>query len=243
MHTDDDRPLTEADVTSHTRFGPRPVPKGHRTSSRFPRPATKSSRIIPTAPMSPDGRSAYPTPSLSTKIVVWGGVALGVAGATAGAITAARKIAGMIESDPPKSRPRSIRNETALAPRFTDRDEEEREAIRRRARQQAREDSEEVARLRAEAARRRNPPKRGNVAKDLTRTATDLSSGLEGVARSLSSAFDAFRGVASQASGIVAEFALAADAVRNALHGDGKTATKPDASVPRGDDASRPHRL
>ena len=46
---------TDADITSETRFGPRPVPKGHR------RPAGPQDyrRIPPSGDVSPDGKRAY----------------------------------------------------------------------------------------------------------------------------------------------------------------------------------------
>ncbi|MGR3521186.1 MAG: hypothetical protein ACU0FT_00360 [Paracoccus sp. (in: a-proteobacteria)] len=234
MHHSEDDPnhLTEADRTSETRFGPRPVPEGHRPPGSHPLRALKASR-----------RAAARGPSLSAKIIVWGGVGLGVAGVTAGTLMAARKIVGIPESDRPRSGRATIRDDARLAPRFSALDEDEREAIRRRTREQARQDRAESARLRAEAARDRNPPRRRNAAEELTRTASELSSGLEGVAQSLLTAFQAFRGVAAQASGIVAEFAAAADAVREAVRGNPPPAQQDEASMPRRPDDSRQHRL
>ncbi len=82
MHHSEDDPnhLTEADRTSETRFGPRPVPEGHRPPGSHPLRALKASR-----------RAAARGPSLSAKIIVWGGVGLGVAvgvavGGTVGAV-------------------------------------------------------------------------------------------------------------------------------------------------------------
>lgn len=219
MHPRDDDPRPQADRSSKT-----------------------ISRIIPSAPMSPDGKHAYPNPSLTAKVVVWGGVALGVAGATAAAMLAARKIAGMIADDAPSGRPRRYEgpNDRALAPRFADLDEDEQEEIRRRVRAQARADDREAARLRADAASRRNPP-RGNFAKDLTQTANDLSAGLEGVTKSAVSAFQSFRNIAGQTSGIIGEFVAAADLVRSALRDR-------DTGMPERDEAPEPgdprtHRL
>ncbi|WEF22900.1 hypothetical protein [Paracoccus sp. S3-43] len=231
----DDRPRTEADRTSQTRFGPRPVPPGHHVS--------QSRRVIPSGRVSPDGRPSHPTPSTGAKIALWGGVALGVAGGTAAAIFAIRKIAEAISDDEgprPSHHARPRRNHAA--PRFARMDEEEREAMRRRVRDQDREDRQEVARLRAEAARRRPAPaaprrKKENFAEGLIETSTRLSQGLEGVAKSVALAVESFRGVAGQATGIVQEFAAAADQLRSALRGDNPS----EPHRPHDDD--RTHRL
>lgn len=199
--TDPDRlTLTDADRTSQTRFGPRPVPAGHKTAPR---------RTLSTS----GTRAGHPSTQISTtaKVVVWAGIAVGIAGLTAATSAIAQKLVGSDSDDRPHYRA------TPVAPRFAHLDEDEREAMRRRVRAQAREDSQNAARLRAKASRGRG--NRGNVAKNLTRTATDLSQGLNGVAQSLSGAFAAFRGVSGQATSIVGEFVAAADQLRAILNG------------------------
>lgn len=210
---------TEADHTSQTRFGPRPVPQGHHRGDDYPFQERASSRVIPSGPVSPDGRSAYPTPSLTSKIVVWGGIALGVAGVTAATVIAARKVGDMMADDTPEpTRPaQGYKPQKAhVAPRFSELDEDQQEAMRRRVRARARADEEELARLRASASRRRRKPRR-NLANEMMETATSLSSGLDGVTKSLAGAFEGFRSVAAQASSIVGEFAFAADQLRSIL--------------------------
>ena len=140
----------------------------------------------------------------------------------------ARKLAGTDDAPHPTHR-------QAVAPRFARLEEEEREAMRRRVRAQARDDSVHTARVRAKASRGRS----GNFAKDLTRTATDLSDGLNGVAQSLAGAFQSFRGVSSQATSIVGEFVAAAEQLRAILNGapgpnPGPVQTR--ASRPQSDD-------
>ncbi|MBM3604810.1 MAG: hypothetical protein FJX25_08645, partial [Alphaproteobacteria bacterium] len=181
---------TEADHTSQTRFGPRPVPEGHQTAAAHKRRKTVSSRIPPSGRVSPDGRQVWPEPSLTTKIIVWGGVALGVAGVTAATSMLARKLVG----DDNHASHRHDRHGSTSAPRFAGLDANEQEEIRRRVHAQAREDALHAAELRAKAKRTRRP--RGNIAQDLTKTATELSEGLNGVAQSLGTAFNSFRGVA-----------------------------------------------
>lgn len=233
-HDDTNRPLTEADRTSETRFGPRPVPRGHQMPH--------SRRVIPSGRVSPDGRSSHPTPTTGTRIALWGGIALGVAGGTAAAVLAIRKIAEAISDEPHhRSAHRPDRSRHHSAPRFARMDEDEQEAMRRRVRDQDRDDRQEAARLRAEASRRRpsfgRKPKKGNFAESLIETSTRLSESLEGVAKSMAMAVESFRGVAGQATGIVQEFAGAADQLRSALRGDNPPASH------RSDEDNRTHRL
>lgn len=238
MHSRDDdvHGLTEADRTSRTRFGPRPVPKGHKTASPYPHRPMRSSRVIPSAPMSLDGRAAYPAPSLASRMIVWGGVAVGVAGLTAGAVLAARRIAG---TDKPSKAElmRQQRMQPAVAPRFAEMDEVEQERMRQRVRARARDDQKIAARQRAKAAQ-----SRGNIAQDLTDTADNLSDSLDGVVSSLIGAFHGFRSVAGQASGIVGDFAAAADQISGLLRRDRPNDPR-DAAAPRTSAQDRTHRL
>jgi hypothetical protein len=188
-----------------------------------------SSAVPPSGDVSPDGKEIWPRPSLSAKIIVWGGMALGVAGITAASAIAARKLVG-------SDRPATPRNPSA--PRFAQLDDDEREAMRRRVRAQAREDSTQAARLRSQAGRGRE---KANFAKDLTRTATDLTDGLNGVAQSLVTAFDSFRGVSRQATTIVGDFVAAADQLKSMVNGaPGPKPVQPE-QPPHTDD--RTHRL
>lgn len=174
--------------------------------------------------------------TLTTKIIVWGGVALGVAGATAAGLVAARKIADMLGGEPPR------RPKATLAPRFAEMDEDAREEIRRRARAQARRDSRIDAKTRAEAARRRNPPRR-DAAADLTRTATSLSGGLTGLTDSVIHAVNGFRSVAAQAGAIIAEFSTAAGLLRELMGREQQPQPpEPRAGKPQPEDP-RMHRL
>lgn len=202
MRPQDTHPhLTEADRDSQTRFGTRRVPEGHRTASPYPHRKMVSSRIPPSGEVSPDGRHVWPRPSLAARIIVWGGVAAGVAGLTAAGVAVGRAIAG---NDRPAERDR-------VAPRFAQIDEDEREAMRRRVRAQARADAEAAARLRAKASRSRGTP-----AQRLTETANEVSTGLNAVVGSVLSAFEAFNTVAGQARGVVEQFTRTADQIRDA---------------------------
>ena len=183
-------------------YGRHDVPAKERYAAIEPR------RIPPSGEVSPDGRRTWPEPSLTSKILVLGGAGIMAAAATAGAVLATRRIAGMIAGDEehPVARPR-------LAPRYAALDEDEREAMRRRSRERARSDAAEAARNRVEAARARDLPRR-STAESLTDTATQLAGSLNGVMGSLTGAVAGFRSVAAQAGGILREFTDAADTVR-----------------------------
>lgn len=230
---DNDLGSTEADRTTETRFGPRPVPGGHRSPT-----GVQARRTIPSGRMSPGGQSSYPTPSLGAKIAVWGGVALGVAGGTAAAIFAVRKLADAISGDSSSS----SHDRRHRAPRFVEMDEDDREAMRRRVRAQDREDRQEFARMRAQASqgrsRVRSSGRQGNFVDDVIQTSTRLSESLEGVAKSVSVAMDGFRSVARQATEVVAEFADTADDLRAAIKGERPRRDRADR-----DNHDRTHRL
>lgn len=227
-------PGQEAHEVSHTRFGPRP-PIGQPSTGA---PRLQSRRIPPSGDVSPKGDRAWPKPSLTSQVVVYGGCALMAAAATAGVVLAARKVADMVSGsdDDDRARPQRPRS----APRFVDLDDNEREYMRRRVREQSRADSDQAARLRANAARNRFGP-RPNVGQSVRQTADQISGSLTG----LLSALAGFRGVAQQAGGIIREFSDAADVVRSVLdrnedrHGQTHAARRP---VPREDDR-RTHKL
>ena len=206
-HRDDNTPGHEAHEVSQTRFGPRP-PVGEA-------PIPASRRIPPSGKVSPKGDREWPTPSLTSQVVVYGGAALMAAAATAGVVLAARKIAGMIGGDGDDHRPQPVER-AHVAPRYADMEEYEREAVRRRVREQARADATMAARTRSQASRDRHGP-RPNAAQSLTRTANDLSGSITGMIGALTGAVSGFRSVAQQAGGIVREFSDAADVVRGIL--------------------------
>lgn len=219
MQRDDDvHGLTEADRTSQTRFGPRPVPKGHKTASPYPYRPMRSSKIPPSAPMAPDGRRPWPRPSLTARIVVWGGLAAATAGAAAGAVLLGRKAAQVLGGDRPAPRradPSTRRDPATLAPLFAELDDAERDEIRRLARQRARHDLDrDLARERGRPEAEARSP---GLVEEVTQTAAELSGSLHSVAAAVDHAFGSFRNVASQASAILAEFGAVADQVRGDL--------------------------
>lgn len=179
-------------------------------------------------------------PSLTTKLLVWGGIGVVTAAATAAAILATRR-----PEDEHRDRPALMASgPRPLAPRFAEMDDEAREAVRRRDRERALRERNRIARMRALAARERVAPRR-NAAREMADTASSLSGSLNGLVGSLTSAMAGFRQVAGQAGGILREFSDAADVARDFLDRPQRAApTRDDAdSAARPADHGRRHRL
>lgn len=202
------------------------MPSDQDLTRQASRPARVSRRIpssrIPPSDMGPYEGAERRGATLTNRLLVLGGAGVVAAAVTAGGILAARRLIRAIDGDEVTAKPAQLREQREhLAPRFASMDEEERDALRARARERARRDRNELARLRAQAARDRAAPRaraRGGVAQELTDSATRLSGSLTGVVSSLTGALSGFRMVAAQASGIVREFSDAADVVRGVLN-------------------------
>lgn len=222
-HQDDPPPIThtEADETSQTRFGPRPVPEGHRRPSG----PMESRRIPPHGDVSPDGSHPWPHPSPGAKWLVWGGTGLVAAALTAGTVIAARHLIDLVsEKDGDPRRPAAPRD--SLPPRYaaSGRDMREPPAPRR------------PERIRAEAKPGRPPrparraPRQGLLQEVEANTAS-LTHGVENVMQALTAALTGFRTVAGQAGTIMREFGDAATLVREII--DRKPAAPQPRSTPR----------
>ncbi|RCW79676.1 hypothetical protein [Paracoccus lutimaris] len=208
---------TEADATSETRFGPRPVPEGHR----HPAGPSESRRIPPQGDVSPDGRRVWPRPSPTAKWLVWGGTALAAAAVTAGTVIAARHLLDAVSGPKRRDGP-----ERSMAPRFADLSPEERAAMRRRVRDRDAEDARHFASLRAEAEAglsgagaaqdrpRRRPAPRPSLMEEVEANTAGLQNGLENVMQTLNTAVSGFRAVAGQTGSILREFDGAAEMIR-----------------------------
>lgn len=193
-------------MNSRDDLTPGDVPDAAAPLHETPAPRRLESRVIPpSGPVSPDGKRPWPQHSLKTRLLVWGGLGVMTAAATAATVLTVRHLAQAVTGDPPEKTARSSR-----APRFADLTEEQRDEMRARVRSQARQDSAATARMRARAARRRNPPRR-NAAVDMTRQATELTKSLVGLVGTLGTAMAAFRVVAEQADTIRREFSDVAD--------------------------------
>lgn len=179
---------------------------------------SESRMIPPHGDVSPDGRHVWPRPSLTARVLVYGGVALAAAGATAGAVILARKagcaLSGCRDGDAGQTD----------APRFAATDDTEREAIRRAIARREAEDAawRDALRRRAAAeaaevpaaaparaprrARRRPPPRDGLRIGDLTNALRDASG-------FVAAAVSGFASVARQ-GGLLDQFRNAADLLR-----------------------------
>ncbi|MDO5620188.1 MAG: hypothetical protein Q4G24_01815 [Paracoccus sp. (in: a-proteobacteria)] len=184
----DNRPrLTDAAVTSQTRFGPRPAHPNHHVASPY-RPSTLDSRrVIPSGDVSPGGDRVWPRPSLTSKLLVWGGMGVAAAALTAGGILAARKVVDALAGEP--QRPQSFGSQ---------------ETARRHAAPQ---------RFLDEAPRPKRRP-RPSLLSEVNSTTQQLSGGLNSVIGSLAGAVAGFRAVARDADGIIRDFNQTADSIR-----------------------------
>lgn len=208
---------TDADVTSETRFGPRPVPAGHRRPSG----AYESRHIPPSGDVSPDGRRAYPRPSRFAKWVVWGGTGIAAAALTAGTVFATRQLCDLIDdrkakSPTPRTPPAPKPAPAAQPLRFSTRENASQEPA-----------PEPVRPEPAPRPSARRPS--NNIMKEIQTNTADLTDTVDNVMRSLTSAMTGFRGVAAQASSIVREFGDAAELVRNIIAPAASNVSRPTA--------------
>lgn len=214
---DDDFPPTEADLTSQTRFGPRHSPKGHRVTSQ----RLESRRIPPHGDVSPDGRKIWPTPSLTTKILVWGGTGIAVAAATAGTVMAARHVADMVAGPatpkrPPAPGPRPEVQRSAPAPDY----------------------------VQAEPRPRRAKAKRKPLMDEIQDNTHRLSVSASDVVGALGALLTGFRLVAENGGDIVRQFSDTANSIRSFLDREPATEKHRDAAeAPDSAADPRTHRL
>ena len=143
----------------------RPVDRGQETY----RPSGHVSR--PTPPhgdVSPEGDRAWPKPSMTSRVLVYGGAGIAAAAATAAAVLAVRKVADLVTGGDELDRHAERVAEKARvrvydeahgrysAPRMAAMTERDREAMRARARARMRQDDAERDRLRSDARRKQD---------------------------------------------------------------------------------------
>ncbi|MFD1882398.1 hypothetical protein [Paracoccus pacificus] len=210
-------------------------------------------RIIPHGDVSLDGRAAYPSPSLSSKIIVWGGLAVGVAGLTAASVMAARGVAHLIAGDDDdKDDARPMRRTARRRPG---------QPMRPRARVTAMEGSRGFAEFQhqvdemtgAEGPPRPQRPRRPARRRPQPRQAgmmENVSDGFGRLASTISGAIAGLQYVAREAGGLISSFADTADNLRGVFRRDGsrsgENADDPRASAgsaQKDPDALRRHRL
>jgi hypothetical protein len=238
----------------------RPVDRGQETSERSDH---VSRRIPPHGDVSPEGDRAWPRPSMTSRVVVYGGTALAAAAATAAAVLAVKKVADVVTGNDELDRDADEAAERARvkvydeasgrrsAPRYVAMSEREREAMRARARDRMRQEEIERDRLRANARRNRDderdaprsrprPPRPAvqpmGFLDDVEHTAKRLSRTVNEVAAGINAAVAAFRSVSTQAEQVMREFSGTAEQVRSFL------GTGSDSAGARRDPYRRPRR-
>lgn len=158
-NSDPDRLPPNSYATRHRGPG-RPV---DRSQERYQPSPYAPQRTLPHGDVSLDGTRAWPQPSMTSRVLTYGGAALAAAAVTAGAVLAVRKVADLVtgnddldrkaDRQAEKARARVYDADRGRAPGFAKLDEDERAAMRARARRRAEDDRATAARLRAEAAR------------------------------------------------------------------------------------------
>lgn len=228
-------------------------------------PSGHASRPIPPhGDVSQRGDRIWPRPSMTSRVLVYGGAAIAAAAATAGAVLAARKVADMVTGNDDLDREAEDQAEKARArvygasrgrssaPRLMDMPEREREEMRARARSRMQKDEAQRSRVRAEARRAleqddRRPPRPRRPAQsmgflnDVEQTAQRLTRTVNEVVGGIGAAVAAFRSVSAQAEGVMRDFHQAADQVRGFLD-TGRGAGAGAASTPHRDPYRRPSR-
>lgn len=201
-------------------------------------------RTLPHGDVTRDGAHAWPRPSMTSRVLVYGGAALAAAAVTAGTVLAVRKVADLVTgndeldrdadraAEQARERVYDASRGRAAAPRFAAMSDRDREAMRARARARAEEDQRERDRMRAEARgahadrpsdypRRPPPPRKSSnplgILGDIEHTAQTLTRNVNDVVGTIGAAMTAFRAVASQAEGVVREFSGTADQIRSFL--------------------------
>lgn len=172
---------------------------------RRPTGPDESRAIPPRSPVSPDGRTSWPRPSLAARIVVYGGITMAVAGATVGAVLLARSLSGPDgDEDQPDPAPHPAR--TPAAPPYP----------------------AQPAPARTEAAAPRRRPTTGR--RHSLRLA-DFTHAVSDASHFLNVAMAAFSGVAGQARDLHGQYRDLADALHK---GDAPPPTGEGAAGPRG---------
>lgn len=206
-----------------------------RSQERYEPSHLESRRITPHGDVSPQGNRIWPQPSMTSRVLVYGGTALGIAAVTAAGILAVRKVADLVTGNDDldreemraadAARDRVHARTASSAPGFAAMPDREREEMRARARTRMRDDELARRSLREEAEahharpRRRRAPQQGFLeeiehnAQRMTRTVNDVVQGV-------GAAVAAFRSVATQAQGVMRDFGDAADQMRGFFGSD-----------------------
>lgn len=247
----------------HLPQPPHPAANGGPDRPQPGAPRMESRRIPPHGDVSPRGDRVWPRPSMTAKVLVYGGTALGVAAATAAGVLAVRKVADLVSGNDALDRKAERAAEQAAeqaraqvyaaarAPRFAipAAPAPDREEMRARARAKMREDAIARRRLRektrmpppsggARAARAAQPPRRRGLLDEIESNARRMTRTIDDVVGSVGAAVAGFCRVAGQADSVMREFGGAADQLRSFFGGG--HAPRDDARDDARNDARRP---
>lgn len=237
--TDDDKAkISYADIPTETRMGQRPVPEGHLSAEELDERRADMPRRRRHGPRRLHAKGA-PPPSLTGRILVWGGIGVAAAAVTAAAVMAGRHIGEIFADDhrtpstPPNLGPRRVRPLVAAENEIADdvhlanvsagnelrrlrgqiaRQSENLQAELDAARDRAEQAEARLARLMA--AKRKQSK---SFVADVEQNTRKLGGSIDNAVGSLASAVGGFRNVAGQATSLISEFDTAARLIRNLL--------------------------
>ncbi|MBA4492087.1 hypothetical protein [Paracoccus sp. S1E-3] len=174
----------------------------------------------------PPEAQAAPRTRGHSKLVLWGGIGLAAGVSLLAARTLAEALAGDAEDRP---RPKGGRR-GSLAPRFADMDEDDRRALRARARAEVLDFEERAADLREAALRERREKERAARARhrkrarrsmmsDIGSSAVKLATGITTLIAAANAAMDGLQQVSGRTGGIMQDLSDTADKLRGFFDG------------------------
>ena len=157
-----------------------------------------------------------------SKLVLWGGIGLAAGASLLAARALANALAGDAEDRP---MPKAGRRES-LAPRFAEMEEDDRRALRARARAEVLDFEERAADIREAALRERREKERAARARhrkkarrsrvgDVSMSAVKLATNITSLIAAANAAVDGFQQVSGRTGGIMRDFTDTADKLRN----------------------------
>lgn len=223
-----DRSPSDQSPSDRYPFGA-PIDRSQETYRPSPYPAQKT---LPHGDVSPDGTRVWPEPSLTSRVLVYGGAAIAAAAVTAGAVLAVRKVADLVTGDDELHRDadraaEGARERVYSAARRDGPTEREREAMRARARMRMQQDDSHGFGPRGDTAGPRRPdrPRPSRQGKstmsfmaEIEDTTQRLTRNLNSIIAAVGGAMSAFRAVADNAEGVVRDFSNTADQIRGFLN-------------------------
>lgn len=183
-----------------------------------------------------------------SKLILWGGIGLAATASLLAARALSEALAGDAEDRP---RPQNGRRES-LAPRFSDMDDDDRRAVRARARAEFLDFEERAADLREAALRERREKERAARARhrkqarrsrlgDVSHSAVTLATNITALIAAANAAVDGFQQVSGRTGGIMRDLTDTADRVRSFFDNSKPAPPEPEAKpeAPR----DRTHKL